>query len=254
MRTILLIIEYDGTAYVGWQIQPNGLAVQQVVESALAQILGSEVRIHSSGRTDAGVHARGMAAHFRTESRLPLQAFREGVNRFLPQDVVVRAVQEMPEDFHARFSAQGKWYRYTIYNGEVRSPLAARTAWHLRGKLDLPLLRQAAAALVGEHDFKAFRSSGCVAQTTVRQIYGVDVLAEGPFVYLDFRGAGFLRNMVRMLVGTLVEIGQGRRPAADLDKLLCGTPGVSCGPTAPAHGLCLEEVWYERNRSAPCGG
>jgi tRNA pseudouridine38-40 synthase len=244
MRTILLKIEYDGTAYVGWQVQANGLAVQGVVESALAQLLRREVRIHSSGRTDAGVHARGMAAHFLTESLLPLQAFREGVNRFLPDDVVIREARDMPEGFHARFSARGKWYRYTIYHHEVRSPLAARTAWHLRGALDLEQMRRAAAHLRGEHDFRAFRSSSCVARTTVREIFEVGIQVDREFIHIDFKGSGFLKNMVRMLVGTLVEVGQGRRPAADLAKLLQGEPGLACGPTAPPHGLCLEEVWY----------
>jgi tRNA pseudouridine38-40 synthase len=244
MRTILLIIEYDGTAYAGWQIQPNVLAVQEVVESALTQILGQRVRIHSSGRTDAGVHARGMAAHFQTEKNIPLQAFREGVNRFLPDDVVIREVREMPEGFHARYSATGKWYRYTIYIGEVRSPLAARTAWHLRGKLDLDLMCAAAGLLVGQHDFQAFRTSGCVAKTSVRDIFQVDVVADNEFVHIDIKGSGFLRSMVRIIAGTLVEVGQGKRPASDLRKLLQKEENLICGPTAPAHGLCLQEVWY----------
>jgi len=244
MRTILLKIEYDGTAYVGWQIQDNGLSVQGVVESALAQILRQKVRIHSSGRTDAGVHARGMAAHFQTESLLPLQAFREGVNRFLPVDVAIKDVTEMPEGFHARFSARGKWYRYTIHQHAVRSPLAARTSWHLRGNLDLEQMRQAAAYLIGEQDFQAFRSSSCVARTTVREIFLAEIIADREFVHIDIRGSGFLKSMVRMLVGTLVEVGQGRRPATDLQKLLQGETGVACGPTAPPHGLCLQEVWY----------
>jgi tRNA pseudouridine38-40 synthase len=244
MRTILLKIEYDGTAYVGWQIQSNGIAVQKVVESALAQVLRQNVRIHSSGRTDAGVHARGMAAHFKTESKLPLQAFREGVNRFLPMDVVIKEVNEMPGDFHARFSARGKWYRYTIYHSQVRSPLAARTSWHLRGNLDLDLMRQAADVLVGEHDFQAFQSSGCVAKTSIREIFQVAVVEESEFVHIDFKGTGFLKHMVRMLAGTLVEIGMGKRPVSDIAKLLRGEEGLMSGPTAPAHGLCLQEVWY----------
>lgn len=244
MRTILLNIEYDGTAYFGWQIQPNFPTVQAVVEMALQQIVGSEVRIHSSSRTDAGVHARDMAVHFRTESRLPLTAFREGANAFLPDDVVIREVREMPADFHARFSSKGKWYRYTIYNDVVRSPLTCRTSWHLRGDLDLTLMREAAAVLVGEHDFQAFRTRGCVAKSTVREIYQVDVSADQKLIYLDFRGSGFLRNMVRILVGTIAEIGQGRRPLADLEKLLNVEPGLSSGATAPAQGLCLQEVWY----------
>lgn len=244
MRTILLKIEYDGTAYSGWQVQPNGLAVQEVVEKALAKVVGEKVRIHSSGRTDAGVHARCMAAHFRTSCNLPLRAFREGVNSHLPQDVAVWSAEEMPEEFHARFSAKGKWYRYTLCCAEVRSPLSAKTAWYLRGHLDLEKMKRAAADLVGEHDFKAFRSSSCVAKTTIREIFQVDITAEDNFVYLDFRGSGFLKNMVRMLAGTLVEIGQGRKPVDEIQKLLSADNTAVCGMTAPAHGLCLEDVWY----------
>lgn len=244
MRTILLHIEYDGSAYVGWQIQSNGLAVQEVVETALVQILGQKVRVYSSGRTDAGVHARNMPAHFRTASNLPLHAFREGVNRFLPRDVAIREVREMPEGFHARYSAKGKWYRYAIYNHDLRSPLAARTSWHLRGLLDLDAMCTAAEFLVGKHDFQAFRSSGCVARTSVREIFQVEIVTDREFVYVDLKGSGFLRNMVRMLTGTLVEVGQGKRPALDVQKLLQGEAGLHCGPTAPAHGLCLQEVWY----------
>lgn len=244
MRTILLILEYDGTAYAGWQVQPNGLAVQEVVEQSLAEVIGHEVRVHSSGRTDAGVHARGMAAHFQTEANLPLKAFREGVNALLPQDIAVRTVREMPPDFHARFSARGKWYRYTIYQHQVRSPLAARFAWFLRGSLDLDLMRAAAEALVGEHDFSSFRSSGCAAKTTVREIFSIDISNDNGFIHIDVRGSGFLKNMVRMLVGTLVDVGLGRRSVDDVAKLVTGADGMLCGQTAPAHGLCLQEVWY----------
>ena len=244
MRTILLSIEYDGSAYCGWQVQPNGITVQEMVEQALAKVLGEFIRIHSSGRTDAGVHARAMPAHFRTNCTLPLRAFREGVNSHLPPDIVVKEVEEKPEDFHARYSAQGKWYRYTVYQGAVRSPLAARTSWHLRAALDLAAMQQAAQRLVGEHDFAAFRASNCAAQTTVRQLFEIEISAEGAFIYFDFRGSGFLKNMVRMLVGTLVEIGLGKRPVSDIEKLLALKEGLRCGRTAPAHGLCLQEVWY----------
>ncbi len=244
MRTILLNVEYEGTAYAGWQVQSNALTVQEVVESALTQILGYKIRIHSSSRTDAGVHARNMAVHFRTESTIPLTAFCAGANAFLPDDVVIRQAREVPEDFHARFSSKGKWYRYTIYNTDVRSPLSCRTAWHLRGHLDLELMQEAARLLVGEHDFQAFRTSGCIAQTTIREIFQIEVNTNQNFIYLDFKGSGFLRNMVRILVGTLAEIGQGKRPLSDLEKLLQAEAGLSSGATAPAHGLCLQEVWY----------
>lgn len=245
MRTILLTVEYDGTGYAGWQVQPNGLTVQEVVEEGLAKLIGQTVRIHSSGRTDAGVHARGMVAHFQTESTLPLRAFREGLNRFLPPDVVIRSVEEKAADFHARFAARGKWYRYSLYLNPVRSPLTARTAWHLRGPLDLDAMRQAAAHLVGEHDFRAFRSSTCASRTTVREIFSIDISAHDDLLFIDVRGSGFLKNMVRMLVGTLVEIGLGKRPIDDMRKLLTEhEEGLLSGQTAPAHGLCLMEVWY----------
>src|SRR5512139_1938512 len=168
MRTILLILEYDGSAYAGWQLQPNGRSVQAEVEGSLAELLGKPVRLHSAGRTDAGVHARAMPAHFTTTCDLPLRAFRDGLNRLLPADVAVRAVYEMPAGFHARFGAEEKWYRYTIDRRAVRSPLDRRASWQVRGALDLAAMRDAASLLVGEHDFAAFRSSACAARTTVR--------------------------------------------------------------------------------------
>lgn len=244
MRTIRLTIEYDGTDYAGWQIQPNGLAVQEVVENALAKVLGEHVRLASSGRTDAGVHARGMVAHFVTLRDLPLAAFREGTNQHLPPDVAIREAMEAPSGFHARFSARGKWYRYTLYRGEVRSPLAGRTSWHIRSPLDAEAMAAAARCFVGTHDFAAFRSSSCEARTTVREIFSVELVHAGELLHIDVRGGGFLKNMVRVMVGTLVEIGLGRRPAGDVERLLQGGARRLSGRTAPARGLCLMEVWY----------
>jgi tRNA pseudouridine38-40 synthase len=244
MRTIRLTVEYDGTDFVGWQIQPNGRSVQETLEAALARVLGSPVRIHSAGRTDAGVHARGMTAHFETAADLPLAAYREGVNRLLPPDVAVREAAEAPEDFHARFDARGKWYRYTIYSASVRSPLLGRRAWHLRSPLDLAAMARAAQDFVGYHDFAAFRASGCDARTTNRQIFSVQLEQQGELLHIDVRGAGFLRNMVRVMVGTLVEIGLARRPANDVACLLREGCRQKAGRTAPPQGLCLMEVWY----------
>jgi tRNA pseudouridine38-40 synthase len=244
MRTILLLLEYDGTNFSGWQLQPNGRSVQEVVELALANLLGEAVRLHSAGRTDAGVHARAMPAHFTTARTLPLRAFREGLNRLLPADVAVREACEVPATFHARFTAQGKWYRYTILRAPVRSPLLLRTTWQLRGQLDLAAMQAAAELLVGEHDFAAFRASGCAARTTVRRLESVELVEEGDLLHIDVRGSGFLRNMVRMLAGTLVEVGGGRRPAQDIVRLLAREAGVRCGPTAPPQGLCLMAVSY----------
>jgi len=244
MRTIKLTIEYDGTNYAGWQVQPNGLAIQQVMEEALARILGAPTRLHSSGRTDAGVHARGMVAAFGTDCEIPVRAFCEGLNALLPPDIAVREAVEVPSGFHPRFDAVGKHYRYTIHNGKRRSPLSRLYAWHLRRALDVAAMREAAAYFVGEHDFAAFRTAGCAARTTVRRIDAVDVTAEGELVRIDVKGSGFLRNMVRIMVGTLVGIGEGKHPPEVVAAVLAGAGSVSAGATAPPHGLCLMEVYY----------
>jgi tRNA pseudouridine38-40 synthase len=244
MKTIRLTIEYDGTDFVGWQIQPNGRSVQEVLEQALAEVLGTEVRLHSAGRTDAGVHARGMMAHFETDRELPLAAYREGVNRLLPPDVAVREAAEAPAGFHSRFDARGKWYRYTLLRAPVRSPLNCRTTWHLRTPLDRAAMSRAAQAFVGRHDFAAFRAAGCDARTTVREIFSLQLEEQGELMFIDVRGDGFLRNMVRVMVGTLVEIGMGRRSESDVAQLLHAGCRQKAGRTAPAQGLCLMEVWY----------
>ena len=244
MHTIKLTIEYDGTSYAGWQVQPNGLAIQQVVEEALAKVLGVPTRIYSSGRTDAGVHARGMAVMFHTDRDLPLSAYSDGLNTFLPPDVAVSDAVEAAPDFNPRHDALGKHYRYTIFNGKRRSPLLRNYAWHLRGKLDCAAMTEAASSFVGEHDFAAFRTTGCAAKTTVRRIDAVEILVDGDLIRIDVRGSGFLRNMVRIMVGTLVEVGLGKRPADLIARILAGESGVAAGATAPARGLCLMEVYY----------
>jgi tRNA pseudouridine38-40 synthase len=245
MRTILLIVEYDGTAYSGWQIQPNGIGVQQVLEEALARMLGEPVRVTSSGRTDAGVHAAGMAACFRTEKTLPLKAFSDGLNTLLPPDIAVRNAVEAPEGFNPRRDAVSKHYRYTILNAPRRSPLLRSRAWHVREPLDLDSMRQAAACLVGEHDFAAFRASNCGAQTTRRKLFSLTVQRDGDLVVIDVHGSGFLKNMVRIIAGTLVEVGRGRRCASDMLKMLESGDRHEAGMTAPPQGLCLMRVAYE---------
>lgn len=243
MRNIKLTIEYDGTNYSGWQMQPNGLAVQQVMEEALTKLLQEQVRLHSSGRTDAGVHAKGMAACFRTEKAIPLRAFTDGLNSLLPPDIAVHDAVEMPLEFHPRFDAQGKHYRYTLHIGPHRSPLCRLYVWHLRGKLDLEAMREAAALLVGEKDFASFRTVGCAAKTTVRRVDAVRITQEDDLLYIDVTGSGFLRNMVRIMAGTLVEAGRGRLAIDDLKRCF-EAPGTPAGPTAPPHGLCLMDVFY----------
>ncbi len=244
MARIKLTIEFDGTDYVGWQVQPNGVSVQQRVELALEQLLDEKVRVHSSGRTDAGVHALGMVCHLDSERALPLTAWREGLNSFLPDSIAVRRAEIVEDDFHARFSARGKRYRYSLLLSDVRSPLRRRTSWQIRQPLDLQLLQQAAEMFVGSHDFAAFRTSGCAAESTQREIFSLSLIEDGPLLHIDVCGSGFLKNMVRMIVGTLVEIGRGKRPPEDVEKLLKLDPKTSPALTAPAQGLCLMEVWY----------
>ncbi len=247
MARVCLTIEYDGTNYGGWQVQPNADSVQSQLEKALARVVGCQIRIYSSGRTDAGVHARGMRAHFDVDKLLSLTAYREGVNRYLPADIVVKEAQLVDDNFHARFSAQGKWYSYQLYGGKIRSPLQDRTAWHYFGSLDIAKMQEVAQLFVGEHDFVAFRSSSCVAKTTVRKIYAFDVSVNGEMVIFDVRGSGFLKNMVRVLVGTLVDVGIGRIPTTTISDLLLSGHRHDAGRTAPAQGLCLMKVWYEKN-------
>lgn len=244
MKRIKLTLSYDGSDYVGWQYQPNGISVQQRLEQAIAELTGCIHRVYSSGRTDAGVHAHGMVCHLDSERELPLKAWCEGVNRFLPDTIAVRRAEFVDERFHARYSAVGKHYRYTILCDKVRSPLDRLVCWQVKQELDLEQMQIAAAAFVGQHDFAAFRTTGCAAETTVREIYSVDMSMQGSMLHIDVCGSGFLKNMIRMMVGTLVQIGRGQRPAGDVAALL-ETPGsVAPALTAPALGLCLVEVFY----------
>jgi len=247
MTRVCLTIEYDGTRYGGWQIQPNAVTIQQSVEDALGKVIGYSVRLYSSGRTDAGVHAVGMRAHFDVETLLPLSAYREGVNRYLSDDIAVRAVEVVDDNFHARFGAQGKWYQYRVYRNQIRSPLQRRTAWHVPVQLDMEAMNVAAMSCVGLHDFKAFRSSSCVAKTTTREIFSLQVVEQGDFILFNVKGDGFLKNMVRVLVGTLIDVGSGKLGADSVQNLLLCGERQKAGRTAPAHGLCLMDVWYEKN-------
>ncbi len=245
MPTILVTVAYDGTNYSGWQVQPNGLAVQQVVEDALEKVLGERVQVRSSGRTDAGVHARAMAAAFTTSRELPLRAFVEGANRFLPADVAIQDARIVPDGFKPITMAHAKWYRYTIINSSVRSPLDRLYSWQVREPLDLAAMNDAAGRFVGSHDFAAFRASNCVAKTTVRRIDSVRVSCHGGRIIIDVVGGGFLKNMVRVMVGTLVDIGKGRFVPSDIDRLLQRGDRKEAGSTAPACGLCLMKIDYE---------
>ena len=262
-RHIRLIVEYDGTSLCGWQRQANGPTVQGHLEAALAKLLSHEASVVGASRTDAGVHARGQVASFRTERPIPLHGIRRGLNSLLPRQIAVRDAAEVPDDFHPRFSATGKHYRYTILARPDRSPRWRDRAWHHPEPLSVEAMAAAAASLLGEHDFAAFRAAGCTAATTTRRIDSIDLClvpalapalvpaaaaADPELLVVDVRGNAFLRNMVRILVGTLAEVGAGRRPIAQVAEILASRDRTRAGITAPAHGLELMEVRYDGAR------
>jgi len=248
VRHIRLVVEYDGTTLCGWQRQANGPTVQGHLEEALARLLVHEVAVVGASRTDAGVHARGQVASFRTERAIPLHGIRRGLNSLLPPMIAIREATEVTDDFHPRFSATGKHYRYTILARPERSPRWRDRAWHVAEPLDLAAMQAGAEHLLGEHDFAAFRAAGCTARTTRRRIDDITIERDGELLAVDVRGNAFLRNMVRIVVGTLVEVGLGRRDPVQVGEILASLDRTKAGITAPAHGLELVEVRYDGPR------
>jgi tRNA pseudouridine38-40 synthase len=246
---VKLVLEYDGTRYVGWQVQANGPSIQAEVERALATLHKGPRRVTAAGRTDAGVHARGQVVSFPEERPLPLAAYVKGMNALLPEDVAVRGASLEPDGFDARRSARGKRYRYVIENVPTRAPLGRLQAWQLFGRLDVAAMREAAAHLIGRQDFAAFQAADCACDHAVREVRRVDVLGEaGGRVELVFEATAFVKHMVRNVVGTLVEVGQGKRAPGSLPALIASRDRREAGPTAPPQGLCLEEVFYPPTR------
>lgn len=252
-RNIRLVIEYDGSKLSGWQRQDNAPTVQQHVEEALAKLVQHEVSVVGASRTDAGVSARGQVACFRTERAIPTHGIRRGLNSLLPDMIAIRAADEVGDDFHPRFSATGKHYRYTILARADRSPLLPR-AWHNPGPLDLDAMRGAAGALLGEHDFAAFRAAGCTAKTTLRRVDAIHINPIDELVIVDVRGNAFLRQMVRIVVGTLVDVGEHTLPASQVPEILASRDRTRAGQTAPAQGLELVEVFYDGTRVSSGSG
>ncbi len=244
-RNLRLLLEYDGSRYHGWQRQKGDLSIQQVIEEALQRLTGEQVALIGSGRTDAGVHALGQVASFRTTSAIPLKAFHEGLNSMLPYDIAVLEAREAPPEFHARKSALSKTYEYRILNRPSRSPLHHHYGWWLAHRLDPEGMIAAAAALPGEHDFSAFRASGSGNRNPVRRIFTARWQTHpGGWLRFTITGNGFLRGMVRSLVGTMVEVGKGKAEPALLAELLKSGERRLAGPTAPAQGLYLVAVVY----------
>lgn len=244
MRRIRLFIEYDGTNYAGWQRQANALTVQEAIEDNLLAITGEQIVIHGSGRTDARVHALAQVAHFDTSVRMDAVKFANALNSGLPKDIRIWKSEEVSPGFHARFSAKRKHYRYTIDNAEHASALFRNYRLHLHSPLNVEAMRVAAKAVEGTHDFCAFRATASTIKNTVRTIYRSEITQEGSIIHYDVEGNGFLYNMVRIIVGTLIEIGMGKYPIEHMAEVIASQKRNSAGATAPPHGLTLVRVEY----------
>jgi len=245
MRNIRMTVAYVGTRYAGWQVQPDRATIQGVLEGRLSRLLQEPVRIAGAGRTDAGVHARGQVASFRTDARIQLDGLRRGLNSRLPDDIRVVRTEEVDIDFHARADARGKEYRYRLAHGAFVSPFDAPFVTAIRGTIDPDRMRQAAAEFIGSHDFESFCPTSCALDNKRRTIEVSEVIDDGPFLEYHVRGNGFLRHMVRTIVGTLIDVGQGRRPPGAIPDILASRDRRAAGPCAPARGLVLERVFYE---------
>jgi len=244
VRTLKLTIAYDGTAFAGWQMQANQRTVQGALEEALLPIEGTRVVVHAAGRTDAGVHAAGQVISFSLASQIPCDALARALNVRLDQDVRVMHAEDAPETFNARFDARTKTYHYAIYQASVVPPPLRHFVWHIPRALDVAAMNEAAAALVGEHDFAAFRAAGGDVVTTRREILASHMVSRDGQVVYEVTGTGFLRHMVRNIVGTLVDIGRERRPVEDMIRVLLSGDRAHASATAPPQGLTLVRVDY----------
>ena len=247
-KRILLTVSYDGTAYVGWQYQDNGPSIQDELEKALEKALGAFARVTGASRTDAGVHALGQRAHFDTCSSIPPEKYPFVLNRYLPEDIRVTEARQVPEDFHARFQAVGKMYTYRIHNAPHASAILRNCTAHVPVQLDEEAMRRCAQPLIGTHDFIAFCAAGGQAKTSVRTIDFFDVQRQDTEVTLRVHGNGFLYNMVRIIAGTLIDVGHGRLPEDCIARALESKNRLDLGVTAPACGLELTRVEYDFDR------
>lgn len=248
MRNLKVLMAYRGTAYHGFQIQNNANTVQAVVQKCVSKVLNEPVTINGCSRTDAGVHAKAYCFSVRTNSTIPTIGFIRGVNGELPKDISILSCEEADEDFHARFSCSSKEYMYLIHNSECKDPFTTDLAYHYRRKFNPELVREAAQHFVGTHDFKAFCSCSTEQLNTVRTIHHFHVEQEGEKVRLYVKGDGFLYNMVRIMVGTLLDINEGKIPYEQLDAIIASGDRLRAGKTAMAHGLYLNHVFYDEEK------
>lgn len=253
MKRIKLTVAYDGTDYCGWQIQKNGITVEEVLNRALSRLTGEEITVVGASRTDAGVHARGNVAVFDTDTRIPAERIVYAVNALLPEDVVVVRSEEMPAGWHPRKCVSVKTYEYRILNKEFPDPVRRRDTYFVSFSLDIERMRRAAEYLKGEHDFKSFCSAQTAVETTVRTIYDLDINKEGEIITIRVRGNGFLYNMVRIIAGTLAGVGRGYFEPEDMERMLEAKDRTQAGVTAPPQGLTLVGIEYEKPDNSGSG-
>lgn len=244
MKRVKLVVAYDGTNYHGWQIQPNEISVEEILNEKLSQLTGEEIKVIGASRTDAGVHAMGNVAVFDTESRIPGEKFSYALNQRLPEDIRIQSSEEVAAEFHPRHCDCRKTYRYQILNSEFPIPTERLYAHFIYYDLNLKAMRQAAQYLIGEHDFKSFCSTKTSVTDTVRTIYDVKVVKEDHMISIFVQGNGFLYNMVRIIAGTLIEVGLGRKQPGEIKEMLEQKDRQIAGPTAPAKGLALMKIEY----------
>ena len=246
MRNIKAIIEYDGTNYHGFQKQlGQGMAtIQETLESCIMRVLKEPIKVQGAGRTDAGVHAYGQVINFRTTSSIPVDSIPQAINSRLPKDMVIKAAQEVDLDFHAQYNSKGKHYTYKIYNNRIPSVFHQRYAYFVPVPLDEEIFREGCKVFVGTHNFKGFSASGASVKTFERTIYSVELITKGPLWEVHIKGNGFLYNMVRIMIGTLLELAKRKRDIESIKQTLTTQNRRLAGQTAPAHGLYLQEVYY----------
>ena len=243
-RNVSLVLEYDGTNYHGWQCQPNAITLQEVIQRSIEKILDHSVKIYAAGRTDAGVHASGQVINFFTEKTIGLENIMKGLNGFLPVDIRVKKADEVEESFHARYSAKSKTYLYCILNTRYHSPFHVRYAWHIPYEVNTRLMNESIKEIIGVHDFSSFKKKNEIYKKHEREVLKAWVRRRGAFIYIFIEATGFLRYMVRNIVGTLVLVGSGRISKDDFVAILHSMDRVNAGPTAPPQGLFLRKIRY----------
>ncbi len=244
MRNIKLIIEYDGKNFNGWQKQPDKLNIQGEIERAIEEITGEKVELIASGRTDAGVHSLGQTANFKTNSKIEIGKFAKAINSRLKKSIVIKSAEEVDEKFHSRYSVKSKTYRYIINNSENGSAIYRELEYHVSNQLDYEKMNKAIKYFEGEHDFKAFKASGTSSKSSVRKILHGEVRKEGERIIIEITGTGFLYNMVRIIAGTLLEVGLGKIEPEKITEIIEAKDRSKAGKTLPAHGLYLVKVEY----------